>query len=137
LEQRRQQLGLELSGAGGQKKARLEAELDMLDAKERYLGAKGEFLERSLEVADKEVMLARAQFELAKLKLVKKHSIAFDGDEQDFVEQVEDWKHTVEEERRDLQQMEAELKLEEKKWLEAKKRFYSSVGESSKGWWTE
>lgn len=114
-----------------------KAEINMLEANIDYLEEKLDHLGLALSVADDELLLARAQFELAKVQLVKKHAIAFGGDEKDFVEQVNDIQRYVEKRRRQLEQNAAALKREEDKFMEIKKRFFSSIGESSKGWWTE
>ena len=90
-----------------------------------------------LKLADMELILAKAQFELSKVRLVKKHSIAFDNDEEDFVEQVKSIQQDVDEFRKEVEEDAAELKHEEEEWLAVKKRYYSSIGESVKGWWTE
>ena len=82
-------------------------------------------------------MLAKAQFELAKVRLVKKHSIAFSGTIEEFEEQVKDIQADVSSLRKEVDSEAAALKVEEEKWLSAKKRYYSAIGESSKGWWTE
>ncbi len=126
------------SSAGGpaaEKKG--QAEINMLEASIDYLKEKLDHLDLALSVAEDELLLARAQFELAKLQLVKKHAIAYSGDEKDFVEQVNDIQRYVEKRRRRLEQDAAELKREEDKFMEIKRRFFSSIGESSKGWWTE
>jgi chromosome segregation ATPase len=116
---------------------RARAEIKVLEAQIDFLDRKLEHLELALEVANDELLLARAQFELAKLQLVKKHAIAFDGQEKDFEEQVADIQRYVDKRRRKLQADAAELKREEDRFLEVKKRYFSSVGESAKGWWTE
>jgi len=137
IKERVDKIEKELGNAGPRESQRLRGEIDVLDARQEYLEHKIEFLEEKLDVAEDELLLAKGQFELAKVRLVKKHSIAFDGDEADFVEQVEDLQQKVNERRKDLERDEAELKRQEQKWLAVKKRFYSSIGESSKGWWTE
>ncbi|MBN2498593.1 MAG: hypothetical protein JXR96_28640 [Deltaproteobacteria bacterium] len=115
----------------------LGLELAMLDAKVDFLEDSVKHQETLLELADYELMLAKAQFELAKAKLVKKHSIAFDADIQDFEEQVKSVGEYVQRFKKGVDAEAAELKIEEDKWLAAKKTYYSAIGESSKGWWTE
>ena len=39
--------------------------------------------------------------------------------------------------RKEVDEDAAELKREEDEWLAVKKKYFSSIGESSKGWWTE
>ena len=109
----------------------------MLGAKVDYLEDKVDHLYYSMKLRDKELLLAKAQFELAKVKLVKKHSIAFDGSEEDFVDQVRSFQEVVDEFRMDVEEDAADLKASENEWLAVKKSYFSAVGESSKGWWTE
>jgi cell division protein FtsB len=116
---------------------KIDMEIDMLDAKVDYLEDKVDHLRYVLKLRDKELLLARAQFELAKVKLVKKHSISFDGSEEDFVDQVRSLQEKVDEFRKDVEEDAADLKVSENEWLAVKKRYFSAVGESSKGWWTE
>lgn len=116
---------------------KIDMEIDMMGAKVDYLDDKVDHLYYVLKLREKELLLAKAQFELAKVKLVKKHSIAFDGSEEDFVDQVRSLQEEVDEFRMDVEEDAADLKLSENEWLAVKKRYYSAVGESSKGWWTE
>ena len=116
---------------------KIDMEIDMLGAKVDYMDDKVDHLYYVLKLRDKELLLAKAQFELAKVKLVKKHSIAFDGSEEDYVDQVRSLQENVNEFRMDVEEDAADLKLSENEWLAVKKRYYSAVGESSKGWWTE
>lgn len=127
----------ERSAASAREADRMAMEIQMLKAKVDYLHDVIDHLEVKMDLADMELVLARAQFELSKVNLVKKHSIAFDGDEEDFVEQVKSIQEDVDEFRREVEEDAAELKREEEAWLAVKKRYYSSIGESSKGWWTE
>ncbi len=127
----------ERNTSSGTKADKLEREIDMLHEKVEYLEEVIDHQRERLELADKELTLAKAQFELSKVKLIKKHSIAFDGDESDFVDQVRSIQEDVEGKRKEVGQDEARLKRKESEWLAAKKRYYSSIGESSKGWWTE
>lgn len=112
-------------------------EIMMLEAKVDYLHDVIDHLELKAELAEMELVLAQAQFELSKVQLVKKHSIAFGGDEEDFVDQVKSIQEDVNVFRKDVEEDAADLKREEEAWLAVKKRYYSSIGESSKGWWTE
>jgi hypothetical protein len=112
-------------------------EIDMLWAKVSYLEDKVDHLHFVLKLRDRELLLAKAQFELAKVKLVKKHSISFDGNEEDFVDQVRSLQEKVNDFRMDVEEDAADLKVSEDEWLAVKKQYYSAVGESSKGWWTE
>jgi cell division protein FtsB len=116
---------------------KINMEIDMLEAKVDYLDDKVDHLYYVLKLRDKELLLAKAQFELAKVKLVKKHSIAFDGSEEDFVDQVRSLQEEVNEFRLDVEEDAVDLKLSENEWLVVKKKYYSAVGESSKGWWTK
>ena len=116
---------------------KIDMEIDMLWAKVSYLEDKVDHLYFVLKLRDKELLLAKAQFELAKVKLVKKHSIAFDGNEEDFVDQVRSLQEEVNDFRMDVEEDAADLKASEDEWLAVKKRYFSAVGESSKGWWTE
>lgn len=137
IKEREDKIEKEMETAGPRESQRRRGEIQVLDARKEYLEHKIDFLEEKHDVAEYELLLAKAQFELAKVRLVKKHSIAFDGDEADFVEQVKDLQQEVDERRKDLQGEEAELKRREQEYLAVKKKFYSSIGESSKGWWTE
>jgi hypothetical protein len=112
-------------------------EIRMLDVKENYLEDYLDHQHTVYELADKELLLAKAQFELVKVQLVKTHSIAFDEDEKDFVEQVKEIEEDVNDFRKEVDAEAAQLKRSEEKWLAAKKEYYSAIGESDKGWWTE
>jgi cell division protein FtsB len=116
---------------------KIDMEIDMLGAKVDYLEDKVDHYRYVLKLRDKELLLAKAKFELEKVKLVKKHSIAFDGSEEDFLDQVRSLQEEVDEFRMDVEEDAADLKASENQWLAVKKRYYSAVGESSKGWWTE
>jgi hypothetical protein len=127
----------ERDAASAREADKLDMEVDMLHAKIDYLHEVIDHQEYRAELAEKELLLAKAQFELSKVKLVKKHSIAFGGDEEDFVEQVESLQEEVDDFRKDVEEDAADLKAEEEHWQAIKKKYYSSIGESSKGWWTE
>ena len=118
-------------------KGKLDAEVEMLEAKIDFLEERLDFLDDKLDLAKEELLLAAERFELAKAKLVKKHSIAFSGDVEDFEAQVKSLEEDVEEQRADFKLREEELKVEEAKWLEVKTRYYATIGETSRGWWTE
>lgn len=127
----------EQSKASGNKAANYDLEIDMLEAKIDYLHEVIGHQDIRAKLSDWELVMAKAQFELAKVRLVKKHSISYSGTVEDFEEQVKDIQADVDDLRKDVEAEAAELKLEEEKWLAAKKRYYASIGESSKGWWTE
>jgi hypothetical protein len=126
-----------LDKASGDKVRQIEMEIDMLESKIEYLDFAADHQDIRMELAEQELMLARAQFELSKARLVKKHSIAFSEDVEDFEEQVAAEREKVKDIRREVKQETEELKREEERWLAAKKHYYSAIGESSKGWWTE
>jgi hypothetical protein len=136
-EERIQDLKKRQEAAAAREADKIDMEIDMLWAKVGYLEDKVDHLYYSMKLRDKELLLAKAQFELAKVKLVKKHSIAFDGSEEDFVDQVRSLQEEVNEFRMDVEEDAADLKASEDEWLAVKKRYFSAVGESSKGWWTE
>lgn len=123
--------------ASGNKKGHIALEIAMLEAKTDYLHEVIDHQDIRAELTEWELALAKAQFELSKAQLVKKHSIAFSGDLADFEQQVEELKADVAAKRKEVEAEAAELKQEEEIWLSAKKRYYSAIGESSKGWWTE
>ncbi len=125
------------TNAAARETDKVDMEIDMLEAKIDFLNDKIDHFEVKLELAAMELVLAKAQFELAKVKLVKKHSIAFDDEEEDFVEQVKSIQSDVDDFRKEVDEDAAELKREEDEWLAVKKKYFSSIGESSKGWWTE
>ncbi|MBW1870811.1 MAG: hypothetical protein JRJ19_02040 [Deltaproteobacteria bacterium] len=125
------------ANAAAREADKVDMEVDMLEAKIDFLNDKIDHFEVKLELADMELILAKAQFELAKVKLVKKHSIAFDDDEEDFIEQVKSIQSDVNDFRKEVEEDAADLKREEDEWLAVKKKYFSSIGESSKGWWTE
>jgi chromosome segregation ATPase len=127
----------EAEGAAAREAEKIDMEIDMLDAKIDFLNDKIDHLEMSLKLAEMELVLAKAQFELAKVKLVKKHSIAFSDSEEDFVEQAKSIQADVDDMRKDVDEDAADLKRKEESWLAVKKKYFSSIGESSKGWWTE
>lgn len=129
--------GKRRSQASGDKKANIDLEVDMLDAKIDYLYEVIDHQDICQKLADWELVLAKAQFELAKVRLVKKHSISYSGSVEDFEGQVNGIKADVDGLRKDVDAEAAVLKVEEEKWLASKKRYYSAIGESSKGWWTE
>jgi len=123
--------------ASGDQVTKLGLEIRMLEAKQDYNEALVDHQRLVLKLSDRELLLARAQFELAKAQLIKKHSIQGDMAVEDFEGQVRDIQARVAEFRKDVDEEAAELKEEENRWLEAKKAYYSAIGESSKGWWTE
>lgn len=125
------------SKVSGDKRANIDLEIDMLEAKIDYLYDVIDHQDIRQKLADWELVLAKAQFELAKVRLVKKHSISYSGSVEDFEGQVNDIKADVDGLRKEVDAEAARLKIEEEKWLAAKKRYYSAIGESSKGWWTE
>ena len=136
-EERVESLKKRQEAAAAREADKIDMEIDMLWAKVSYLEDKVDHLYFVLKLRDKELLLAKAQFELAKVKLVKKHSIAFDGNEEDFVDQVRSLQEEVNDFRMDVEEDAADLKASEDEWLAVKKRYFSAVGESSKGWWTE
>jgi cell division protein FtsB len=136
-EERVKNLEKQKDSAAAREVDKINMEIDMLEAKVDYLEDKVDHLYYVLKLRDKELLLAKAQFELAKVKLVKKHSIAFDGSEEDFVDQVRSLQEEVNEFRLDVEEDAVDLKLSENEWLVVKKKYYSAVGESSKGWWTK
>lgn len=127
----------EARSASAREAEKIDLLIDMLKARADYLEDVEDHLRFVLKLNRRELLLAKGQFELAKVKLVKKHSIAFSGDEQDFVKQVVSIQEDVDHLRQKVEKAEAELKTREQEWLAVKKRYYSSVGESSRGWWTE
>jgi len=136
-EERIQDLKKRQEAAAAREADKIDMEIEMLWAKVGYLEDKVDHLRYVMKLRDKELLLAKAQFELAKVKLVKKHSIAFDGSEEDFVDQVRSLQEEVNEFRMDVEEDAADLKVSEDEWLAVKRRYFSAVGESSKGWWTE
>jgi len=119
------------------KRASLDLEIAMLKAKLDFLDEKIDFLEFKLKKAAKELLLAKARFELSKAKLIKKHAIKFSGDIGDFEDQVKDLEEDARDYKKELDERQKELKAEEKQWLAVKEKYYASVGETSRGWWTE
>ncbi len=115
----------------------LDLELTMLDFQVDYLKDKLDHQDTLQEMADRDLLLSKAQFELAKAKLVKKHSVAFDGEVSEFEAQLKDIRAAADEYRKKVDSEAAELKAVENQWLAAKKTYFSAIGESSKGWWTE
>lgn len=130
-------IGKERSKATSDKRSRYGLEIDMVEAKIDYLYELIDHQDIQMKLADWELVLAKAQFELAKVRLVKKHSIAYSGTIEEFEQQVKGISADVDDLRKDVEREVAKLKVEEEVWLAAKKRFYSAIGESSKGWWTE
>jgi len=118
-------------------KGKLESEIEMLEAKIDFLEEKLDYLDQQFDMAEEELLLAKARFELAKAKLVKKHSVAFSGDVEDFEDQVKSLEEDVAAERADLEMHDLEMKAEESEWETVKNQYYSSIGETSRGWWTE
>lgn len=125
------------SAATGRNADKITLEIHMLNVKEDYLEDDLDHQHTLYKFADKELLLAKAQFELVKVQLVKKHSIAFNKDEADFVNQVKKIEDYVNDFRKDVDAEAAKLKRSEEKWLAAKKEYYGAIGESDKGWWTE
>jgi len=123
--------------ADGAEAEKIDMEIEVWEAKIDYLEEKVDHLGLRLELADRELILARAQFELSKAKLVKKHKINYDTSEEEFIEQVRDIQGDVDEFRGEVEEDAARLKECERDWLKTKDRFYSSMGQSGKGWWTE
>ena len=127
----------QLSTVSAAQASRIEGEIEMLRFKIDYLNEVIDHQDERMRLADAELVLAKAQFELAKVQLVKKHSIAFSGTVEEFEKQVRDIQEHVKRIREDVKNEELDLKREEERWLAAKKHYYSSIGESTKGWWTE
>jgi len=136
-EERIKSLKKRQESAAAREADKIDMEIDMLGAKVDYLEDKASHFRYVLKLRDKELLLAKAKFELEKVRLVKKHSIAFDGDEEDFLKQVRSLQEEVDEFRMDVEEDAADLKVSEDEWLAVKRQYYSAVGESSKGWWTE
>ena len=126
-----------LDKAEGGEKGRIEQEIEVLEVKEELLERQIDHQEIVLKLADYEVILARAQFELSKVKLVKKHSIKFGEDEEDFVEQVQSIQEDVNDQREVVAEDERELKQQEESFLALKKKYNMMDGEPSKGWWAQ
>lgn len=125
------------AAAPGPEAEKIDLEIKMYQARIDYLDESLGHLAMRLKLADKELLLARSQFELEKVKLVKKHAISFDTPVEDFEEQVQDMQAEVDRYRKVVDEDAAELKREEEKWLEVKKAYFSTIGEGTKGWWTE
>jgi ribosomal protein L11 methylase PrmA len=125
------------SGATTRTADKINMEIHMLEVKVDYLEDYLDHQHTRYKLAEKELLLARAQFELVKVQLVKKHSIAFNKDEADFVKQVKKIENHVNEFRKDVDAEAAKVKRSEERWLTAKKEYYAAIGESDKGWWTE
>ncbi len=123
--------------ASGAEEERIEQEIEVLEAKEELLERQIEHQEIVLELTEYEVILARAQFELAKVRLVKKHAIKFGEDEEDFVEQVQSIQEDVNDQREEVAEDEQELKEQEESFLALKKKYNMMDGEPSKGWWAQ
>jgi len=117
-EERIRKVNKEAEGAGARDAEKIDKEIDMLDAKIDFLHEQIDHLEMSL-------------------KLAEKHSIAFGGSEEDFMEQAKSIQEDVDDMRKDVDKDAADLKRSEEEWLAVKKKYFSSIGESSKGWWTE
>jgi hypothetical protein len=116
---------------------KIKLEIRMLGVKVDYLKDYLDYQHIEYKLAEKELLFAKAQFELVKVQLVKTHSIAFDEDEKDFVKQVKKIEEHVNDFRKDVDAEAVKLKRSEAKWLAAKKEYYAAIGESDKGWWTE
>ncbi len=128
----------EQKSKGGAREAdKIDLEVDMLGSKVNYLHDMVDHHQVRLKLAEMELILAKAQYELSKVRLVKSNNIGFDGDEEDFVSQVKSIQEDVNDFRKDVGADAADLKRREEEWLVVKKKYYSSIGESSKGWWTE
>jgi hypothetical protein len=131
------QVEKQASKAGDREADKMELEIKMLKSKIDYLERLVEHQEIRAKLAEKELLHAMAQFELEKAKVVKKHAMVLDDAVEDFERQVKDMQAEVDDFKKEVDQDAAELKEEENRWLAVKKEYYSSVGESSKGWWTE
>jgi hypothetical protein len=137
LEAKLAEAKLRRAKAAGNQVATIDLEIRMLKARLAYNDELVDHQRIRIKLADKELTLARAQFELAKARLVEKHSISSSASVKDFEEQVTDIQAHVLKFRKKVEADAADLKEEEARWLEAKKAYYSAIGESSKGWWTE
>jgi hypothetical protein len=126
-----------LDKAKDEERDRIKQEIEVLEAKEELLDRQIDHQEIELKLADYEVVLAKAQFELAKVKLVKKHSIKFGGEEKDFTDQVQSIQEDVNDKRKDVADDEKEVKEQEESFLALKKKYNMMDGEPSKGWWVQ
>jgi predicted acylesterase/phospholipase RssA len=122
---------------GAREADKIDLQIDMLGSKVDYLHDVVDHHRVRQKLAEMELVLAEAQYELSKVRLVKSNNISFDGDEEDFIDQVKSIQEDVDEFRKEVEADAADLKRLEEQWNAVKKKYYSSIGESSKGWWTE
>ncbi len=95
-----------------------------------YLEARLEWAEERLDRQRRELVVARARFELAKARLVKKNNVpgASDIDLADFEAQVEDLRADVGETDDDIEDAELEMKAREQNWVAESKALQEASG---------
>lgn len=114
-------------------RARLElAELrrDTADAHLDYLDARLEWARERLDRERRALIVAKARFELAKARLVKRNNVpgASDIDLADFEAQVERYQDDVGETAEQIEEAEVEMKAREQNWIAQSKALRQATG---------
>ena len=95
-----------------------------------YLQARMAWARTRLDRRQRELVVAKAKFELAKAKLVKRNNVpgASDIDLADFEAQVADYSAEVGETEEDILEAETEMKAREQNWIAEAKRLQTATG---------
>ncbi len=95
-----------------------------------YLDARLEWARRRLDRQRRALIVAKAKFELAKAKLVKRNNVpgASDIEIEDFEEQVADYSADVGETEEEISEAELEMKAREQNWIAESKRLQNATG---------
>ena len=108
--------------------ARLRA--DAATAQIDYLEARRSWARARLDRERRALVVAKAKFELAKAKLVKRNNVpgASDIDLEDFEAQVADYSADVGETEGDIKEAQIEMKAREQNWIAEAKRLQNATG---------
>ncbi|MEZ4273269.1 MAG: hypothetical protein R3C68_18075 [Myxococcota bacterium] len=92
---------------------------DVAEMKIDYLRGYVDFLDEKRDVQERHILLAQAQFELAKAKLIKENNVkgAEKVDLEDFENQVKKWVEVAKDAQADLAETSKELDAERQAWL--------------------
>jgi len=125
---------------GDDKRAQLSAMArEVFILKIDYLELNLAYLRDKLEAQDGLIMVAKAKYELAKAKLVKKNNVrgAQDIELADFEEQVSDYVQHAKDAMVDLSEFEKEVEAYKKQWLHTRDQLMAASGGGLGSPWAE
>ncbi len=99
-------------------------------AHDRYLEQRLDWARSRLNLERKQLLVAKARFELAKAKLVKRNNVpgASEIELKDFEEQVKDYQNEVEESRPEVADAQKSMAQVENEWTKAVRKLQSATG---------